>query len=165
MGWNLNDSSTSLLPNISFRSRAKLLHSTKMWRSVRIHWQCSHWGEGSFFRMYEWANVYDRRGHDTRQLHPSCTACRRTANLPGLAWQNEACLQPHQSNHLVQMYVHTNVHQQIICPWPFQSCTLSFSYRVQLFTTLLDICRKLLINVIWLIYQSVSFALSMERSL
>ena len=22
---------------------------------------------------------------DTKQLHPSCTACRRTANLPGLA--------------------------------------------------------------------------------
>ena len=30
------------------------------------------------------SNVYDRRGHDTRQLHPSCTACRRTANLTGL---------------------------------------------------------------------------------
>ena len=30
-------------------------------------------------------NMYDRCGHDTRQLHPSCTACRRTANLPGLA--------------------------------------------------------------------------------
>ena len=29
------------------------------------------------------SNVYDRCGHDTRQLHPSCTACRRTANLPG----------------------------------------------------------------------------------
>ena len=22
-------------------------------------------------------NVYDRCGHDTRQLHPSCTPCRR----------------------------------------------------------------------------------------
>ena len=31
------------------------------------------------------SNVYDRCGHDTRQLHPSCTACRRTANLPGQA--------------------------------------------------------------------------------
>ena len=30
------------------------------------------------------SNVYDRCGHDTRLLHPSCTACR-TANLPGLA--------------------------------------------------------------------------------
>ena len=28
------------------------------------------------------SNVYDRCGHDTRLLHPSCTACRRTANLP-----------------------------------------------------------------------------------
>ena len=30
-------------------------------------------------------NMYDRCGHDTRQLHPSCTACKKTANLPGLA--------------------------------------------------------------------------------
>ena len=30
------------------------------------------------------SNVYGRCGHDTRQLHPSCTACRRTATLPGL---------------------------------------------------------------------------------
>ena len=29
------------------------------------------------------ANVYDRCGHDIRQFHSSCTACRRTANLPG----------------------------------------------------------------------------------
>ena len=29
--------------------------------------------------------MYGRYGHDTKQLHPSCTACRRTANLPGLA--------------------------------------------------------------------------------
>ena len=29
------------------------------------------------------SNMYDRCGHDTRQLHPSCTACIRTANLPG----------------------------------------------------------------------------------
>ena len=41
MGWNLNDSTISLLPNISFLSWAKWLHSTKMWRTVRIHWQCS----------------------------------------------------------------------------------------------------------------------------
>ena len=47
------------------------------------------------------SNVYDRCGHDTRQLHPSCTACR-TATLPGLAWQNEACSWPHRSNHLAK---------------------------------------------------------------
>ena len=29
------------------------------------------------------SDVYDRRGHDTRQFHPSCTACRKSANLPG----------------------------------------------------------------------------------
>ena len=36
-------------------------------------------------RCMNGSNVYDRCGHDTRLLHPSCTACRRTANLPGLA--------------------------------------------------------------------------------
>ena len=36
-------------------------------------------------RYMSGSNVYDRCGHDTRLLHPSCTACRRTANLPGLA--------------------------------------------------------------------------------
>ena len=36
-------------------------------------------------RYMNGSKVYDRCGHNTRQLHPSCTACRRTANLPGLA--------------------------------------------------------------------------------
>ena len=35
-------------------------------------------------RYMNGSNVYDRCGHHTRQLHPSCTACRRIANLPGL---------------------------------------------------------------------------------
>ena len=29
-------------------------------------------------RYMNGSNVYDRCGHDTRLLHPSCTACRRT---------------------------------------------------------------------------------------
>ena len=40
-------------------------------------------GDPSLGCMNE-SNVYGRYGHDTRQLHPSCTACKRTANLPGL---------------------------------------------------------------------------------
>ena len=35
------------------------------------------------------SNMYDRCRHDTRQLHPSCTACRKTANLPGLAYKRK----------------------------------------------------------------------------
>ena len=31
------------------------------------------------------SDEYDRCGHDTKQFNPSCTACRRPANLPGLA--------------------------------------------------------------------------------
>ena len=36
-------------------------------------------------RYMNGSNVYDRCGHVTRQLHPSFTACRRTANLRDLA--------------------------------------------------------------------------------
>ena len=36
-------------------------------------------------RYMNGSDVNDRRGHDTRQLHPSCTACRRTADIPGPA--------------------------------------------------------------------------------
>ena len=28
------------------------------------------------------SDVYDRCGHDTRQVHPSCTICKRTAKSP-----------------------------------------------------------------------------------
>ena len=61
------------------------------------------------------SNVYDRCGHDTRLLHPSCTACRRTANLPGLAWQNEACSRPHHSSHLAKWkrYIDSVVERKI----------------------------------------------------
>ena len=38
----------------------------------------------------------------TRQFHPSCAACRRTANLSRPAWENEACSRPHHSNHLAK---------------------------------------------------------------
>ena len=74
MGWNLNDSTTSLLPNISFLHWTKWLHSTNMWRTVRIHWQCSHWGGGSFLKIYEWVRCVWPMWLDTRQHHPSCTA-------------------------------------------------------------------------------------------
>ena len=30
------------------------------------------------------SDEYDRCGHDTRQFHPTCIACRRTAHLSGL---------------------------------------------------------------------------------
>ena len=36
-------------------------------------------------RCMNGSNVYDRCGHETRQFHPSCTACRKIANLPGPA--------------------------------------------------------------------------------
>ena len=42
------------LSNISALSSAKWLHYTKMWRTVRIHWQCSHWGGKSLLNMCEW---------------------------------------------------------------------------------------------------------------
>ena len=42
-------------------------------------------GEGPSLGCMEGSNVYGRCGHDTRQLHPSCTACRKIANILGLA--------------------------------------------------------------------------------
>ena len=54
VGWNLNDSITFLLPNTSFPLLAKWLHSTKMCRTIKIHWQCSHWRGGSLHKIYEW---------------------------------------------------------------------------------------------------------------
>ena len=61
VGRNLNDSTTSCLPNIlSFLVWAHFfLHSSKMLQTVRIHWQCSHLGRGSFFKMYEWGTIQD----------------------------------------------------------------------------------------------------------
>ena len=38
-------------------------------------------------RCMNGSDVYDRCGHDTRQLYPSCITCRRTANIPRPAWQ------------------------------------------------------------------------------
>ena len=60
-----------------------------MWRTVRIQFDdvqnevkdlCSRCMYGS--------NVCDRCKNDAIQFHPSCTACRRTANLPGHIRQN-----------------------------------------------------------------------------
>ena len=74
MGWNLSDSTTSLLPNISFLSRAKWLHSTKMWRTVRIHWHRSHRGGGSFLKIYEWVKcVWPMRARHNTTHMPSPT--------------------------------------------------------------------------------------------
>ena len=42
--------------------------------------------DGPSSRCMNVSDEYDRCGHDTRQFHPFCTACRRTANLPGPAY-------------------------------------------------------------------------------
>ena len=50
------------------------------------------------------SDEYDRCGHDPRQLHPSCTACRKTANLTGPAGQNETpIILPNEKNILVNI--------------------------------------------------------------
>ena len=53
--WNLNDY-IIYLQNSSFFVWARWFHNTKMWWTIRIHLQCSHWGRGSFFKMCEWVN-------------------------------------------------------------------------------------------------------------
>ena len=44
---------------------AKWLHSTKMWQTIRIHWECSHWGGGSF--IYIW-NPLSIPGFDYKDI-------------------------------------------------------------------------------------------------
>ena len=38
-------------------------------------------------RCMNGSDEYDRCGHDTTQFHPSCSTCRRTANIPRPGWQ------------------------------------------------------------------------------
>ena len=45
----------------------------------------------------EW-DMYNRCGHDIRQLCRSCASCRRTANIPCPSWQDEVCSRPHHSS-------------------------------------------------------------------
>ena len=60
---------------ISFLSRAKCGELSEYTDSAHTE------VEDLSSRFMNGSNVYDRCGHDTRQLHPSCTTCRRTANL------------------------------------------------------------------------------------
>ena len=86
--------------SLSFFS-AKLLHS-KIWWTVKIHWECSRFGDDLISKYMNGSDVYDRCRHDKIQFHPSYTACRKTGNLPEPAWENEACLQLHHSNNLAK---------------------------------------------------------------
>ena len=73
---NLNDSTTFLLPNISlFFTKIISLHPNVV--------NC----QNTLTVLTNGSDVYERCGHNARQCHPSCTACRRTANLTGPAWQ------------------------------------------------------------------------------
>ena len=80
MGWNLNDSITFLLQNISFLSRAKWLHSTKMWRTVRIHWQ-------KLWIIPLWPTLKLRRSHQHVEAGRELGCWERCSPLPqtGLA--------------------------------------------------------------------------------
>ena len=51
-------------------------------------------------RYMNGSDAYDRCGYDTRQLHPSCTACRRTANLPGQATYIQTYIYIHTHTHI-----------------------------------------------------------------
>ena len=82
-GWNLNDSITSLQRNISFYQND---YTPRKCGELSEYIDSAHTEvEDPFSRYVNASDEYDRCGHDTRQFHPSCTACRRTANLPGLA--------------------------------------------------------------------------------
>ena len=83
MGWNLNYS-TSLSSNIGLYislfeqddcTPSKCGEQSEC--TDRTHIEV----EDLFSRYMNRSNVYDRCGHGTRQLHPSCTARKKTANL------------------------------------------------------------------------------------
>ena len=79
VGWNLNDSTTSLLPNILF-SKMNALHQKCV--ALTEYIDSAHTEvEDLFSRYMNGSDAYDRYGHDTRLLHPSCTACRRTSHF------------------------------------------------------------------------------------
>ena len=84
-GWNLKDSTTSLLPNISsltWLSKMIALHhnvaNCQNTLTVRIHWQCSHWGGGAsdilnkkiylFYKLSD-QNVFDCWNKLFQQTH------------------------------------------------------------------------------------------------
>ena len=52
------------------------------WGELSEHTDSAHSKDISS-RYMNGSNVYDRRGHDTRQFDPSCIVCRRFADLPG----------------------------------------------------------------------------------
>ena len=81
VGWNLNDSTTSLLIKYIFPFSSKMI---ALHQNVEYTDSAHTEVEDLSSRYMNGSNVYDRCGQDTRQLHPSCTARRRTANLPGL---------------------------------------------------------------------------------
>ena len=85
------DSTTSLLSNISSVTWAKWLHSLKCGELSEYTDSAHTEMEDLSSRYMNWSDVCIRCGHDNRQLHPSCTAYRRTVNLTGPAWHNEAC--------------------------------------------------------------------------
>ena len=81
--WNLNDSTTSLLPNIYIFFLEQNDCTPPKCDELSEYTDSAHTELGDLSSRYmNCSNVYDRCGHDTRQLHPSCTARRRTANLP-----------------------------------------------------------------------------------
>ena len=94
VGWNLNDSITFLLPNISFLFSQQNECTPPKYVEQSTYTDSDHTEVEDVSSRYMYgSDVNDQCGHHTRQLRPSCTACRRTANLPGLAWQNEVHFQ------------------------------------------------------------------------
>ena len=76
MGWNLNDSTTSLLPNISLFLEQNDCTPPKC-GELSDYTDSAHTEvEDHSSRYMNGSNMYDRGGNDTRQLHPSCIACR-----------------------------------------------------------------------------------------
>ena len=66
------------------------LHSTKTWQTIRIHWQCSHWGGWSLFKMHEWVK-YNATDMGATQNNSILPGLKRLPISQDRTWQNEAC--------------------------------------------------------------------------
>ena len=66
---------------VSFSSKMIAFHQNVSENSDSAHTEV----EDLCARCMNGSDVYDRCGHDTILLHPSCTARRKTANLSGQA--------------------------------------------------------------------------------
>ena len=97
------DSITPSFPNTSSLTDCRWRHLTKIWRTVSIHWKCSHWGGRSSTKIELCVkNAWPIRERP-RIISTQLTAYRMSANLPRQSLFAPALF--HSSCQLKMMYL------------------------------------------------------------